>query len=80
VAFNLNLLRAIGILLVTNSHFDALYPDPRMGTGGAFGNAIFFALSGYGLAFSYRNRGGDFSLGTGVASCEFFRPCGLWRS
>lgn len=58
--YNLNLLRAIGILLVTNSHFDALYPDPRMGTGGALGNAIFFALSGYGLAFSYRNRGRGF--------------------
>lgn len=60
MTYNLNLLRAIGILLVTNSHFDALYPDPRLGTGGALGNAVFFALSGYGLAFSYRNRGRGF--------------------
>lgn len=60
MTYNLNLLRTIGILLVTNSHFDALYPDPRLGTGGALGNAIFFALSGYGLAHSYRNRGRGF--------------------
>jgi peptidoglycan/LPS O-acetylase OafA/YrhL len=60
VTINLNLLRAIGILLVTNSHFDALYPDPRMGVGGALGNAIFFALSGYGLACSHRSQGRGF--------------------
>ncbi|MHB1188809.1 acyltransferase family protein [Thiobacillus sp.] len=60
MTYNLNLLRAIGILLVTNSHFDMLYPDPRLGTGGALGNAFFFALSGYGLAHSYRNRGRGF--------------------
>jgi peptidoglycan/LPS O-acetylase OafA/YrhL len=54
--FNLNVLRAIAILLVTNSHFDLLYPDPRLGTGGALGVSLFFALSGYGLAHSYRNR------------------------
>ncbi len=60
MTYNLNLLRAIGILLVTNSHFDMLYPDPRLGTGGALGNALFFALSGYGLAHSYRNRGRGF--------------------
>lgn len=58
--YNLDLLRAIGILLVTNSHFDVFYPDPRLGTGGALGNAIFFSLSGYGLAQSYRNRGQGF--------------------
>lgn len=52
---NFDLLRAIAILLVTNSHFDAFYPDPRFATGGALGNALFFALSGYGLAHSYRN-------------------------
>jgi peptidoglycan/LPS O-acetylase OafA/YrhL len=55
--YNFDLMRAIGMLLVTNSHFDMLYPDPRLGAGGALGNAFFFVLSGYGLAHSYRNRG-----------------------
>lgn len=52
--FNLDIVRAVAILLVTNSHFDQLYPDPRLGTGGALGNALFFALSGYGLTCSAR--------------------------
>lgn len=60
MTYNLNLLRAIGILLITNSHFDLLYPDPRLGVGGALGNAFFFTLSGYGLAHSYKNCGRGF--------------------
>src|SRR5262245_3464072 len=46
----LDVLRALAILLVTNSHLDAIYPDARMSTGGAFGNALFFFISGWGLA------------------------------
>jgi peptidoglycan/LPS O-acetylase OafA/YrhL len=46
----LDVLRALAIVLVTNSHLDAIYPDARASTGGAFGNALFFFVSGYGLA------------------------------
>ncbi len=44
-----DLLRAVAILLIVNSHLDAFYPEPRFATGGALGNALFFCLSGYGL-------------------------------
>jgi peptidoglycan/LPS O-acetylase OafA/YrhL len=61
------LVRCLAVLLITNSHFDALYPDARLGTGGAFGNTLFFLLSGYGLAIS---------LNSGSASGETF--LGYW--
>lgn len=48
------LVRFVAILLVTNSHLDGLYPLPQLATGGALGNALFFAASGYGLALSYK--------------------------
>jgi peptidoglycan/LPS O-acetylase OafA/YrhL len=38
--------------LITLSHLDAFVPDPRIATGGAIGNSLFFFLSGYGLAMS----------------------------
>lgn len=43
----LNLLRVFAILLVFNSHCDALYPVPALATGGAMGNALFFVISGF---------------------------------
>lgn len=46
----LDLLRAAAILLITQSHLDALLPDSRIAAGGALGNALFFFISGYGLA------------------------------
>lgn len=54
-SFNFDMVRVIAIILITNSHFDALYPDPRLGTGGALGNSLFFLLSGYGLAHSFQH-------------------------
>lgn len=45
----LDVLRVLAILLVLNSHFDPLYPIPALATGGAAGNGLFFALSGYCL-------------------------------
>ena len=48
------LLRAIAILLITNSHIDQLYPWPKLGAGGSLGNSIFFFLSGLGIALSWR--------------------------
>lgn len=51
-----NLLRFLAIALVINSHMDAFYPIPILGTGGAIGNALFFVLSAYGLMLSEKNR------------------------
>ena len=48
---SINYLRAIATLLITNSHFDALYPASLsfLGFGGLFGNCLFFYISGYCL-------------------------------
>jgi len=62
---NTSLLACIATLLITNSHLDHLYPDSRFGTGGSLGVALFFLLSGYGLALS---------LTTGRGSLETFIP------
>lgn len=43
----LDLLRVFAILLVFNSHCDALYPVHALATGGAMGNALFFVISGF---------------------------------
>lgn len=53
-------LRFIAILLITNSHLDKLYPISAMATGGQLGNSLFFMLSGFGLAASYRKKGDVF--------------------
>ena len=50
----LDLLRAVAIVLVVNSHLDDLYPIHQLGTGGVFGNELFFFISGYGLYLSYQ--------------------------
>ncbi|UCV24659.1 acyltransferase family protein [Ferribacterium limneticum] len=46
------LVRFLAVIFITNSHLDLLYPDPRLGTGGAIGNALFFFLSGFGIVSS----------------------------
>lgn len=45
----IDILRAFAALIITNSHFDSLYPHPAFSTGGAFGNAVFFIVSGFCL-------------------------------
>jgi peptidoglycan/LPS O-acetylase OafA/YrhL len=45
-------LRFMAICLILNSHLDLYYPIPHVGTGGAIGNALFFALSSFGLFLS----------------------------
>lgn len=42
-------LKALAAVLIVNSHFDRLYPVPALATGGAIGNALFFAISGFCL-------------------------------
>lgn len=40
-------LKVIAAVCITNSHCGELYPTPLLAIGGGFGNAIFFAVSGY---------------------------------
>ncbi len=53
-------LRAVAILLITNSHLDSLYATGSvsfLGTGGALGNSLFFMLSGLGLGLGTSKKG-----------------------
>lgn len=47
---SINVLKFIAAVLIVNSHLDKIYPISSLATGGAIGNAIFFAVSGYCLA------------------------------
>ncbi len=51
---NSPLLNMLAMFLVVNSHLDSVYPIETLATGGSIGNSIFFALSGYGLAMSFK--------------------------
>ena len=55
------LMLFMATVLITLSHLDAFVPDPRIATGGAIGNSLFFFLSGYGLALSLNAAGTDAS-------------------
>ncbi len=50
------IVRALAVLLVTNSHLEAFYPRSFLADGGLIGLALFFAASGFGLALSSRTR------------------------
>ena len=39
----------VAALLIINSHYDQIYPIQALATGGAIGNALFFAVSGFCL-------------------------------
>lgn len=47
----IDILKCLAVLLVVNSHMDDCYPGKLsvLGTGGAFGDALFFFCSGYTL-------------------------------
>ena len=51
-------VRAFAAIIIINSHFDSLYPVPVLATGGAIGNALFFAVSGFCL-WPIKNRFGS---------------------
>ncbi|MEB3307205.1 MAG: acyltransferase family protein [Cyanobacteriota bacterium] len=55
--YSLDLIKAIGIVLVINSHLDVIYGDPLIATGGALGNSLFFLASGVGLGYGWAHRG-----------------------
>lgn len=44
-------LKALACLLITNSHCSKIYPISFLAVGGSFGNAIFFIVSGFCLAY-----------------------------
>lgn len=54
----IDILMCLAVLLVVNSHCDALYPDAWrfLATGGIFGDALFFFCSGYKLALGRMDR------------------------
>lgn len=54
-------LRALGMILIINSHLSHYYPIPYIGTGGALGNSIFFCLSAFGIYLSQKNKHKPFS-------------------
>ncbi len=62
---DLRFFRAAAVLLVLNSHLDALYEHKILGFGGAFGNSLFFFQAGYLLALSVEKR-------TATNSTEYF--------
>lgn len=47
--YSADYLKVLAIILITNSHFDDVYPWP-ISFGGAPGNALFFMISGFLLA------------------------------
>jgi hypothetical protein len=53
-----NFLRVLAIALVVNSHMDSLYPAKFafLASGGMMGNALFFALSSWGLLLSMQKQ------------------------
>lgn len=53
-------IRALGILLIINSHLDQYYPIPYIATGGAIGNSIFFFLSAFGIYLSQQKNNKPF--------------------
>ena len=44
------ILRFIATCLITNSHYDNVYPTHVIAVGGLLGNVLFFVVSGFGLA------------------------------
>lgn len=43
------LLRILGAILITNSHYEAIYPHSIFANGGLLGDVLFFAVSGFCL-------------------------------
>ena len=43
-------IRALATVLITNSHYEIVYPIKALATGGLLGNSLFFIVSGFCLA------------------------------
>lgn len=46
----IDFLKTIAALLITNSHYNNIWPIATLATGGAIGNALFFLVSGFCLS------------------------------
>lgn len=44
------LMRALAAMVITNSHYEHIYPYPIIANGGLLGDVLFFAVSGFCLA------------------------------
>lgn len=49
------LLKTLAALLITNSHFDKLYPVSYLSIGGSLGNTLFFLAAGFLLSSQVNN-------------------------
>lgn len=47
--FYITVLRALAVMLITNSHYTGVYPTDSIANGGLLGDVIFFAVSGFCL-------------------------------
>lgn len=47
--FFVNCLRALAAVLITNSHYEGIYPTDIIANGGLLGDILFFAVSGFCL-------------------------------
>jgi hypothetical protein len=43
------IIKFFATILITNSHYDSIYPIRSLATGGSIGNSLFFMVSGYCL-------------------------------
>ncbi len=48
--FFIDLLRALAMALITNSHYTGVYPTDLVASGVVLGDVLFFAVSGFCLS------------------------------
>lgn len=46
---SIHFIKFLACLLITNSHYDTIYPISNMATGGSIGNSLFFFVAGFVL-------------------------------
>lgn len=56
--YNLDFLKVLAAIFITNSHFIPLYKDisPSLATFGVHGNALFFFVSGFVLMMGFEKK------------------------
>ena len=62
-------LKALATILITNSHFDTIYPISQLSMGGSIGNSIFFCVSGFCLS-NIKSRGSIVVDGGGLVFAQ----------
>ena len=60
-------LKALATILITNSHFDTIYPISQLSMGGSIGNSIFFGYLGF--VFRILKAEGQLSWTGGLGIC-----------